>query len=429
MSPQPAPSALPPHGPWGRSRASAQARAGGAGPGGVGAAPQDPRRALPPARRRPRSGGPGATASPPPPGPAWRGGPAPPGPRAPAAPPPRRHSPRAPDAGPARPALHKVTARELRGGGAWAPEVPPSAPPRPRPRGGTSGHAGWSAAPGGGVSGARGSAPAAALSPDPRGAREHRDRAPPPAVPRGPCRLCTALETPAPADPGGSPRLSGDPAPEATTHPWGPTLPEPAAQSAPLPELTPPGPGARWMPGPQATQAGHPPRTGLWRCPTPARALRPGRGRGRGVPCRWWPMATIAVDGCPGREHWGRGAGAEWRRKVTQGPAAGQMQEGPRAERGPWSAPRGGPAWAGGSQRWVARALGFGVGGGLRLSIHPQPLQTCLIPGRQLRAVGGCALAPTEGGPLPTRVLLSSVVAPAWDSVRGRLPPEPQLRL
>ncbi|XP_068380903.1 basic proline-rich protein-like [Eschrichtius robustus] len=67
----------------------------------------------------------------------------------PASPPTRRaaHSPRAPAAepppdtgaepGPARPALHKVTAPELRGGGAWAPEVPPpgSAPPVP-----TGGH-------------------------------------------------------------------------------------------------------------------------------------------------------------------------------------------------------------------------------------------------------------------------------------------------
>lgn len=119
-----------------------------------GAGVRGPRRALarPPNAQpercsgpvRPRPGPAGPAASPRPPAPAWRGGPT----RLRARPSaPATHSPRARRAGraaaerrgragPARPALHKVTAPELRGGGAWAPEVPPPGPAPPAPTGG-----------------------------------------------------------------------------------------------------------------------------------------------------------------------------------------------------------------------------------------------------------------------------------------------------
>lgn len=154
--------------PWGSGPASlAQARAGVHGPHRAWARPRKARperRSAPPqTQARPGPARPAARRCLPA---ASRAGvegrrdpdptpaPGPPAPAAsarlpPASPPTRRaaHSPRAPAAepppdtragpGPARPALHKVTAPELRGGGAWAPEVPPpgSAPPVP-----TGGH-------------------------------------------------------------------------------------------------------------------------------------------------------------------------------------------------------------------------------------------------------------------------------------------------
>lgn len=161
--------------------------------------PSPPGRARPPARplraaprrawgrsapsRRPERGAQVAAAWARPPDPPGAG----PGPGAPR-PPPRRagpaaHSPRRRRRRACAPRATQSDGPELRGGGAWAPEVPPPAPPRPRPRGGTSGHAGSSAAPGGGACGARGGAPR-------RRSAWTRGR------PCGPRRLCTPCPSP-----------------------------------------------------------------------------------------------------------------------------------------------------------------------------------------------------------------------------------------